>query len=176
MTERWILRPAVDADAPALHELFAIPEVYRWLADGVPPPRRVLDDWIARSDADFATHGVGLWLLQDGAESLDGCVLLQVTGPAAAELIYALHPRRWRRGLATRMGWTVMQAALAGGRIDEIVAGADEPNVASIAVMRRLGMTYSRAVEYPLGPGVEYRLRRGDAAPVPLPALIPFAR
>lgn len=77
--------------------------------------------------------------------------------------------RRWGAGLATRMSWTVMQLAFQGGCIDRIVAGADAPNTASVAVMRRPGMTFLRSVAYPAGPGVEYAFRRGDPAPAPLP-------
>jgi RimJ/RimL family protein N-acetyltransferase len=172
----WVLRPATDGDAGRLHALLGIPEVYRYLADGVPPPREVVDAWIVRSHADFAAVGVGLWLLEDGTGGLAGCVRLEVTGPTTAELVYALHPRRWGSGLATRMSWTVMSLALGGGRLAEIVAGADEPNLASIAVMHRLGMTYERAVHYPLGAGVEYCFRRGDAGPTPPPAPIAIAR
>jgi RimJ/RimL family protein N-acetyltransferase len=168
----WLLRPVTDADGDRLHALLTVPEVYRYLADGEPPPREIVDAWIARSHADFAAAGVGLWLLEDGAGELAGCVRLEVTGPTTAELIYALHPRRWGSGLATRMSWTVMRLALDDGALDDIVAGADEPNVASIAVMRRLGMSHARAVQYPLGAGVEYRFRRGDAPPAPTPAPI----
>ena len=171
----WVLRRATDADGDRLHALLTVPEVYRYLADGVPPPREVVDGRITRSRADFAAAGIGLWLLEDAAGELGGCVRLEVTGPASAELTYALHPMNWGWGLATRMSWTVMRPALEGGRVEEIVAGADVPNAASIAVMQRLGMTYARSVQYPLGAGVEYRFRRGDAAPIPAPELVPLA-
>jgi len=171
----WVLRPAAASDADRLHALLTVPEVYRFLGDGVPPPREVVDLWLARSQADFAAAGVGLWLLEDGRGRLDGCVRLEVQGPARAELIYALHPRVWGRGLATRMAWTVTSRALRRHGFAEVFAGADAPNTASIAVMGRLGMRFLRPVAYPLGAGVEYRLRRDDAPPAPAPEPIRFA-
>lgn len=170
----WVLRPARDADAGRLHALLLVPDVYRHLCDGVAPPRDAVDGWIARSHGDFATAGVGMWLLETAEGELDGCVRLELQEAGRAELIYLLHPRVWGRGLATRMAWTVIRRGLDAG-LDEIVAGADAPNLASVAVMRRLGMTYLRAVEYALGAGVEYRLRRGDAMPMPAPEPLAFA-
>lgn len=164
------LRPAADDDADALHALLCVPEVYRYLADGTAPPRSAVEGWLARSHADFSACGLGLWVLEDDRACLDGCVRLEAQPELrSAELMYVLHPRRWGAGLATRMSWTVMQLAFQGGRIDRIVAGADAPNTASVAVMRRLGMAFLRSPQYPAEPGVEYVFRRGDPAPAPLP-------
>lgn len=79
----------------------------------------------------------------------------------------------WGMGLATRMSWTVMQFAFSRGSIDRIIAGADGPNTASLAVMQRLGMTFLQSVQYPAGLGAEYIFRRTDPAPSPIPAVIP---
>jgi RimJ/RimL family protein N-acetyltransferase len=176
----WSLRPVADDDTAALHAVLCVPQVYRYLADGAAPPRSAVEGWIARSHADFSASGVGLWVLEDGRAYLDGlggCVRLEAQPELrSAELMYVLHPRHWGAGLATRMSWTVMELALQGGRIDRIVAGTDAPNTASVAVMRRLGMTLLRDVHYPAGPGVEYVFRRGAPAPAPLPQPIPVRR
>lgn len=169
-TPNWVLRPVADEDTDQLYALMCIPEVYRYLADGVVPPRAVLEDWIACSHTDFAAHHIGLWVLEDNHAVLAGCVRLESqAGLRSAELTYVLHPQFWGSGLATRMSWMVMQHALQSGCFDQIVAGADQPNTASIAVMCRLGMTFLRFVQYPAGPGVEYVFRRGDPPPAQLP-------
>ena len=67
------------------------------------------------------------------------------------------------------MSWTVVERVFRERLLDQIVAGADSPNQASVAVMRRLGMKYLRAVRYPLGPGVEYILRHDDPRATLLP-------
>ena len=46
--------------------------------------------------------------------------------------------------VATRMAWTAITRAFASPHIDYIVAGHDLPNTASSAVMRRLGMRFTR--------------------------------
>jgi len=57
------------------------------------------------------------------------------------------------------------------GQTDAVIAGADLPNLASLALMRRLGMRIHQNVTYPLGIGAEYILHR-DAGPLPRPELI----
>ena len=72
------------------------------------------------------------------------------------------------------MAWTAITQAFLSSQIDTIIAGADLPNAASFAVMRRLGMRFHKEVQYPLGAGVEYVLHCDDAGPLPRPALIPL--
>jgi RimJ/RimL family protein N-acetyltransferase len=172
----WHLRRVTDADTNSLYDLMCIPEVYRYLADNAVPPRSVLEDWIARSHQDFTECGIGLWVLENSDGQLAGCVRLEADPPnRCAELTYVLHPQFWRLRLATRMSWTVMQLAFTRSNIEHIIAGADDPNTASFAVMQRLGMTFWRHVQYPAGPGKEYFFRRTDPVPSPEPASIPEA-
>jgi ribosomal-protein-alanine N-acetyltransferase len=170
----WHLRRVADADTTALYDLLCLPEVYRYLADHAVPPRSVVEDWIAHSHHDFKERGSGLWVLENSAGQLAGCVRLEAK-PASrsADLTYVLHPQFWGMGVATRMRWSVMQRAFAGNSLDQIIAGADDPNTASFAVMHRLGMTFLRPVQYPAGPGKEYIFRRTDPAPSPVPESIP---
>lgn len=165
---QWTLRRARMADVDVLHALLRVPEVYEFLVDGVAPPREGVVAWLDRSEEDFAKAGLGIWLLEDGRGSVMGCVRLTIDVPAPrdAELTYLLHPDAWGRGLATRMGVTVIDLAFASGAVDRLWAGADGPNARSIAVMERLGMRFWRDVVYPLGPGVEYELFP-EAVPVP---------
>ena len=158
------LRPATRADVDRLVALLRVPEVHRYFADGVEPTRRQSEEWVGRHDAaSDAASGLGLWLLEDCTGRLLGCVSLEATdAPRTAELIYLLHPEVWGQGLATAMAWTVLERGFADQQLDRIVAGADVPNTASVAVMQRLGMTYARPVEYPMGPGVEYTLHVDD--------------
>ena len=168
----WYLQPAVANDATALHVLLSTPQVYQYLLDGTAPDYSEVAQWIESSQSNAATlPGCGLWLLQSDAAPLAGFVGLKpYPEPATVELTYALHPKFWRMGLAARMGWTMMTQAFQNHKnIDRVIAGADKPNTASVAVMRRLAMAFLRTVEYPLGPGVEYIFRCTDTPPDPLP-------
>ena len=71
----------------------------------------------------------------------------------------------WGLGFAPRMAHTVMKRAFETGLIATIWAGADAPNQASLAVMKRLGMQFRREVQYPLGDGMEYQMKAEEFDP-----------
>jgi ribosomal-protein-alanine N-acetyltransferase len=169
------LRLTTLDDIDGLHSLASIPLVYRYLFDGAAPQREFIADRVAQSLTSAADTGVGLWLLETWSTRYAGCVQLRPDLSArSAELTYMLDPEYWGQGLAVRMSWTAITQAFLSPQIDSVVAGADRPNIASFAVMKRLGMQFRRNVKYPLGCGVEYVIYRNDAGPTPRPALIPL--
>jgi [ribosomal protein S5]-alanine N-acetyltransferase len=171
--DEWRLQRAAQKDVDRLVALASEQRVYRYLFDGVAPDREFIARRVAQSLPGAAETGFGMWLLGDASLSCAGGVELRpYPAPGCAELTYLLHPDYWGRGLAMRMAWTVITQAFLSSRIEAVIAGADLPNTASFAVMRRLGMRFHKDVRYPLGAGVEYILRRQDAGPRPRPALI----
>lgn len=175
-SENFFLKPADDPDGERLHELFCLPDVYRYLADGVPPARATTNRWLEKSHEDRGrTPCVGLFVLIEGRDRLIGCVRTHfLEQPGMVELTYVLHPDFWGQGLATSMGWTAMQRAFGSGLVDTMLAGTDDPNTASVAVMRRLGMRFLRRTRNPRWTGVEYVRQHHDPAPDPLPAILPM--
>jgi RimJ/RimL family protein N-acetyltransferase len=172
----WGLRPATLDDVDGFDALASEPLVYRYLFDGAAPGRETIAEGVAGAVADAARTGLGLWLLYGPGVPCGGGVQLRPDAAArSAEMIYLLDPAWWGRGLATRMAWTAIARAFAGG-IEVVVAGTDGGNAASQAVMRRLGMRFRRAVSYPLGAGVEYAIAHDDPVPEPRPALLPMSR
>ena len=149
-----------------VHDLFCIPEVFEYLADGAEPPRSVAKEWAELSQADWEEYGGGLWAIEpvDGGD-LIGLARLSGGETGELELTYLLHPGNWKQGLATRMAHTVISQCFDRGKIGMIWAGADEPNTASISVMRNLGMTFRRNVSYPAGRGVEYEISKDNFVP-----------
>lgn len=173
--QRWLLRPATTDNVDGLHALSCKPLVYRYLFDAEPPGRDFIADRIARSLVNMAEFGVGMWLLERPPLRYAGGVELRpYPAPGCVELTYLLDPACWGQGLAARMAWTAITRAFSLPSIDAVIAGADAPNAASFAVMRRLGMQFDKDVQYPLGAGAEYILRRRDAGPMPRPELIPL--
>lgn len=154
------LRSATPQDEEKIHQLLCVPEVFEYLADGKKPPPSIASSWVNSAAADLAKYGGGLWVLVDGADlSLCGLVRLAGDDNGELELTYLLHPSVWGLGFATRMAHTVMTRAFAAGLVSTIWAGADAPNQASLAVMKRLGMQFRREVQYPLGTGIEYQMK-----------------
>jgi RimJ/RimL family protein N-acetyltransferase len=169
----WRLRVARLDDIAGLHALASMPLVYRYLFDGAAPDREFIARRVAQAIASPPASGYGLWILQGDTTRCAGCVELRpYPAPRSAELTYLLDTANWRQGLAVRMAWTAITQVFLSSPIDAIIAGADLPNSASFAVMRRLGMRFHKAVQYPLGNGEEYVLHRDDTGPMPRPAPI----
>jgi RimJ/RimL family protein N-acetyltransferase len=172
---QWQLRPVEAGDLEAVVRLTGEPNVHRYLFDGEPPGEQALAGWIAGSAQSFRERGVGCWVLFAAQHPCGGLISLwQRPVDSDVELIYALHPDFWGRGLATRMAVSVIRRGFASG-VQHIIAGVDLPNAASLAVIRGLGMRFLRDVVYPLGAGAEYELTREDAHLLPEVEPIPFA-
>ena len=151
-TDRLVLRPAVDADRAAIAALNAHPKVGEWL--GGVRDRAASDAFVDRVQAHDAEHGHGFWVVERKA---DGRVI-GMTGvwwvppemnmDPAVEIGWRFHPDAWGQGYATEAA----TAALAHGfevlRRDEIIAFTARTNLASQAVMRRIGMTYDPARDF----------------------------
>jgi [ribosomal protein S5]-alanine N-acetyltransferase len=171
----WRLRAVDLNDIDGFHALASFPLVYRYLFDGIPPDEEYITRLLKQSVTNPAETGLGMWFLETLSTRYAGCVELRpYPSFRSAELIYLLDPRYWGQGLALRMAWTAITHAFSSSQIDFVIAGADLPNTASIAVMRRLGMRFHKDVQYPLGAGEEYVLHRDDVGPTPKPVLIPL--
>ena len=137
------LRSATPQDEGKIHQLFCVPEVFEYLADGKKPPPSIASAWVNSAAADLAKYSGGLWVLVDGADlCVGGLVRLAGDDNGELELTYLLHPSLWGLGFSTRMAHTVMKRAFGAGLVSTIWAGADAPNKASFAVMKRLGMQF----------------------------------
>jgi [ribosomal protein S5]-alanine N-acetyltransferase len=172
-SEDWRLRAADLSDTDGLYILCTIPLVYRYLFDGAPPEKEFIRGRVVESVASAGDSCLGMWFLENAFTRYAGCVELRPYPDArSAEVLYSLDPRFWGQGLATRMAWAVITHAFFSSEVDFVIAGADGANVASFAVMRRLGMRFHKDVLYPLGAGAEYVLHRDDQGPTPRPPLI----
>ena len=151
-----------NKDVEALHDLFNIPQVNQYLADGVAPARSLSEQWVADAAKHAERSGGGLWILELVEDySLVGLVRLSEDG-GRLELTYVVHPSFWKRGLATKIAKTALFYSSKAKLSRHVWAGADRANIGSVKVMQKLGMGFDRDVEYPLGPGVEYSLNLDD--------------
>ncbi|MGZ5905971.1 MAG: GNAT family N-acetyltransferase [Reyranella sp.] len=147
-TERLTLRPLVPADAEAYAAMRFHPQVVKWLPPAAGDPAAMGRSTIERFAAGWQTRGYGPWgvFLEERLIGHGG--LNYVPEFSETEVLWALHPDAWGHGYATEMA----RAALAYGfdtlGLDPIFAMTLPDNHASQAVMKRLGLTYRRKVEY----------------------------
>jgi RimJ/RimL family protein N-acetyltransferase len=161
-TERLALRPLSSGDLDAVHRISNDPLVRRYLWDDQSVSKAAVEGVISRSLNAFAEEGFGLFgvRLRDGGGELIGyCGLLHLGVTERVELLYALLPAWWGRGLATEAARACLRFAFKEAGLERIVAGTDPPNTASLRVIQKLGMT-------PIGellPGMPYfELTRED--------------
>ncbi|MFG1799180.1 GNAT family N-acetyltransferase [Micromonospora carbonacea] len=172
-TGRLRLRRFTGADADALTELDADPEVMRYLTGGRPTPAEVVrGELLPRLLAGYDHHpGLGRWAAVDrttgtflGWFALDAPQAGPPPGPAAAgarpaavaagarptpganqaELGYRLRRAAWGRGLATEGSRALLRHAFATVGLARVWAQTMAVNTASRRVMEKAGLRYVR--------------------------------
>jgi len=163
-TERLVLRPVTADDHVVLLAHWIEPDVRRFLFDGEELSAAEVTETIEESARDFATGGYGIWLIfepgqlpKPGQLGLVGTAGLRPLEDLGLEIFYSLAPGSWGRGYATEAARAVMDHALGPLGLPEVLAEVDEGNTASVAVVKRLGMTPFAVVPGVLGPMTRYR-------------------
>ncbi|MBO9707102.1 MAG: GNAT family N-acetyltransferase [Caulobacter sp.] len=150
-TDRLVLRAPVDADRDAIAAINADPRVGAWL--GGVRDRAASDDFVDRIQAQFAQHGFGFYVVERRADrrviGLTGIWHVPDDNPMVGqvEIGWRYAPDAWGQGYATEAARAALDYGFDLG-IDEIIAFTARTNLASQAVMRRLGMTYDPARDF----------------------------
>ena len=177
-TERLVMRPVTADDHPALLAHWTQPDVRRFLFDGAALSSAEVAETIEESTGDFAAHGYGIWLIELGPRTgsgtgsrtgsrtgsgigLVGTAGLRPLQESGLEIFYSLAPGAWGHGYATEAARAVMEHGLGPLGLPEVLAEVDEGNAASVAVVKRLGMTPYAVVPGLLGPMTRYRTTTG---------------
>ncbi len=173
-TKRLRLRRWRDSDRSEYAALNADPRVRRWYPG--PLDTATSNALIDRFEAQRQDTGFALWAVEvtssgKGPAPFVGALGLQVPSfPAPfehheplVEIAWQLHPDWWGMGIATEGADAAMKFGLATCGLAEVVAFTVPPNIASQAVMQRIGMRYDGVFTHPLaqgawwGPHVLYR-------------------
>jgi [ribosomal protein S5]-alanine N-acetyltransferase len=163
-TERLVLRPVTANDHAVLLAHWALPDVRRFLFDGTALSAAEVTETIEESARDFAAAGYGIWIIrEEGRTELVGTAGLRSLEDLGLEIFYSLAPGSWGHGYATEAALAVVEHALGSLGLPEVLAEVDEGNAASVAVVKRLGMTPFAVVPGELGPMTRYR-RKAETA------------
>jgi RimJ/RimL family protein N-acetyltransferase len=162
ITERLVLRPVTADDQAALLAHWTLPDVRRFLFDGAALSAAEVAATIEESVSDFAAAGYGIWLILEQPQpgpvgpAPVGTAGLRPLEDLGLEIFYSLAPGSWGRGYATEAARAVVDHALGPLGLPEVLAEVDEGNAASVAVIKRLGMTPFAVVPGVLGPMTRY--------------------
>jgi RimJ/RimL family protein N-acetyltransferase len=142
-TPRLVLRTYRREDLPLFAALNADPAVMETLG-GEPLARDHSDDIAEWAQECFASEGIGLLAVErreDGA-FLGMCGLHhQRAYPDDLEIAWRLAHEHWGAGYATEAATAWLDHAFDALRVPRVISITDGPNVRSLAVMQRLGMT-----------------------------------
>jgi RimJ/RimL family protein N-acetyltransferase len=157
-TDRLILRPAVDADRAAVAAINADPLVGAWL--GGVRDRAWSDAFIDQHRAYIARHGFGYWVVERQADR-------RVIGMAGLwdtfdgypfgtriQVGWRLASDAWGQGYATEAARAALDYGFDVLKLPEVIAITARSNLASQAVMGRIGMVLdpARDFEHPAVP------------------------
>jgi RimJ/RimL family protein N-acetyltransferase len=147
-TERLLLRPLEPADAEAYLATRYHPEVLKWLPAEPGAPMDNVRFTIDRFGQFWRERGYAPWgiFLEDRLIGHGGLNFLTVF--SATEVMWALHPDFWGQGYATEMGKAALEFGFGTLRLPLIFAITKPDNLASQAVMKRLGLSYTKNVVY----------------------------
>lgn len=143
-TSRLTLQPLTANHRHALHALWTLPEVRRYLWDNEIIPLEMVQSIVDESMAAAERNEYGLWMaFEKGKNELIGFTgFWPFFDPPQIQLIYGLAPGVWGKGYATEMGKAMIEYGFERHGYSEIVAATDPPNKASVRVMERLGMVF----------------------------------
>src|SRR5690349_9414727 len=132
------LRRLTLADAVAVHGWACLPQSCRYQTWG-PNTYEQTQAYVAAAVAGPADRLVFAVVF---AGEVVGCAELKFHGPSTGEIAYVVHPRLWGRGIATAAARELLRIGFAEHGRHRIFGTCDPRNLASAAVLRKIGMRY----------------------------------
>lgn len=152
-TRRLRLRSWRKADVERFHSGCNTAEVMRWLG-GVQKKKQLRQD-VAYFDEMEKREGFTFWVVERRRDKafLGFVGLIRVEEEdcpfvGAVEIGWRLRRSVWRRGYGFEAASAVLDYAFTELRLSEVVSRTAKENVASIALMRKLGMKRRSAMDY----------------------------
>jgi RimJ/RimL family protein N-acetyltransferase len=159
-TARLVLRPLVPQDAGSYASIRYHPDVVKWLLPAPVDPIAAAHAAIERYATGWREHGHGPWGLFCGGWYIGHAGLNYVPVFGKTEVLWSLHPDAWHQGYATEAAQAALQFGFGERGLKSIFAVTKPDNIASQAVMTRLGLSYARDVVYQDVPSVWFEIDR----------------
>ncbi|HEY9652007.1 MAG TPA: GNAT family N-acetyltransferase [Coleofasciculaceae cyanobacterium] len=140
-TTRLQLRPCQIEDIQLVHTLWTNDGIRYFLFDNRVISSDEAQSFVEDSLANFEQHGYGIWLVfVRDIDCLIGFAGFLSSEEGTPSLIYGVHPDHWGCGYATEAASAVLNYALENLALPKVRADVDEPNIASVRVLEKLGM------------------------------------
>ncbi len=147
VTERLLLRPFVEEDAPAFIRMISDPEVNKYTGE-IYDPDTPLDEVVRLMNiaplGDYKKYGYGRHAVVDKANNqvIGFTGLKYLDDMDKVDIGYRFFPEYWGRGIATESCWPMLKYGFEDLKLDSIVGIAMPENVASCHVLEKIGLRY----------------------------------
>jgi RimJ/RimL family protein N-acetyltransferase len=148
-TERLILEPWSSSDWQAFRPIATDPEVMRYINGGVPWTDEEIQSFVNRQVLLYSARGFCRWKLvgtSDG-ELIGFCGVGIWRDALEPEIGWWLARTHWGRGLATEAARAALQDAFERVGLERVISIAMPGNIASIGVMKKLGLEFDAEFE-----------------------------
>lgn len=146
-TQRLILREFHQEDLHQLAPILTNPKVMKFSPTGILSVSQVqakIDSFITS----YKEFGFGKWavIFKDSNQLIGYCGIAveQIDKVDEREIGYRLDPKFWGRGLATEAALKTLQYGFEQLKFPYILGIVERKNVASVRVLKKLGMKYNR--------------------------------
>jgi RimJ/RimL family protein N-acetyltransferase len=141
-TERLLLHTWESSDWSALRPIATDVEVMRYITGGIPWTDEQIQNFVNRQVLLYSDRGFCRWkLLEASTGELIGFCGVGIWREALdPEIGWWLARSHWGRGLATEAARAALNDAFERVRLDRIISIAMPANVASLAIMKKLGL------------------------------------
>ena len=164
-TARLLLRQFREEELDSYHErIFNDPRVMAFLPPGRPVPKARTAAWVARCKTHWERYGFGVWAVEERAsgELIGHCGLGALEEIPEVEVLYALAPAHWGKGLATEAARASVRFGFEQAGLSRIIALAFPNNVGSRRVMEHAGLRYVKDTYLFDHDLVYYEIERGE--------------
>lgn len=167
-TNRLLLRDLEASDAPGIFALDADPEVHRYLGNTPIKTMQQAEEVIAMVRQQYRDNGIGRWAVIDKKTSdFMGWAGLKHEQKLRQEFSYydlgfRLRPQYWGKGIATETARESLKYGFSTMNLSEIAAAADVANLASNAVLKKVGLSYKELFYYEETPVNWFELTKED--------------
>lgn len=158
-TSRLLLRKMQPGDAQDMFDLNNDPVVVQYTGDGPFASVEAAREFIASYD-DYDKRGYGrlnCYLKESGAY-IGWCGLKYYPDEDETDLGYRLKQTFWSQGYATEAGEACLQYGFETIGLPFIVGRVMKENTASIAVLKKLGMSFWKEHNFHRHPGLYYKI------------------
>lgn len=145
-SDRLLLEAYVPADEDDFVALFMDAQVSRWMGNGPWPEAEYRATFARIFTHAYQSENFDVWAVRQDSRLVGHAEIKPAKVVEGHELVYGLAPEVWGRGLGTELAQTVTAYGFATLNLEQVYATVAEPNVASLAALRKLGFRHVRDI------------------------------